>query len=104
MPTAFARGKRSYGAGAAWATVVTIGGAGSVLGGLLTMSLRPRRSPPAAQGIPGKPDSARPRSAARPRNRGSDRGQSTTKARSASASRNLSWPTQSDHLRLGLRS
>lgn len=35
--------QRSYGGAAAWATVATLGGAGSVLGGLLTMRLRPRR-------------------------------------------------------------
>ena len=35
--------QRSYAGAAAWATVATLGGVGSVLGGLLTMRLRPRR-------------------------------------------------------------
>lgn len=34
--------QRSYGGAAAWATVATVGGAGSVVGGLLCMRLRPR--------------------------------------------------------------
>jgi MFS family permease len=35
--------QRSYGGAAAWATVATVGGVGSVLGGLLSTRLRPRR-------------------------------------------------------------
>jgi predicted MFS family arabinose efflux permease len=34
--------QRSYGGAAAWATVATLGGVGSVVGGLLCMRLRPR--------------------------------------------------------------
>jgi predicted MFS family arabinose efflux permease len=34
--------QRSYGGAAAWATVATVGGIGSVVGGLLCMRLRPR--------------------------------------------------------------
>ena len=34
--------QRSYGGAAAWATVATVGGVGSVAGGLLSMRLRPR--------------------------------------------------------------
>jgi MFS family permease len=35
--------QRSYGGAAAWATVATVGGVGSIAGGLLALRLRPRR-------------------------------------------------------------